>query len=58
MHRNLDQTCQAHYFAGIVLLKINDRIAARKEFTAVREGCPTSLREQGAAVADLKRLPQ
>ncbi|UGX92324.1 tetratricopeptide repeat protein [Bradyrhizobium barranii subsp. barranii] len=54
--RNSDQTCEAHYYAGIVQLKSKDTVAARNEFAAARDGCPTSFREYRAAIADLKRL--
>jgi tetratricopeptide (TPR) repeat protein len=54
--KNADQICEAHYYSGIVQLKVNDSASAQKEFTSARDGCPTSFREYRAAVADLKRL--
>ena len=54
--KNADQTCEAHYYGGIVQLKIKDSASAQKEFTSARDECPRSFREYRAAVADLKRL--
>lgn len=53
--KNADQTCEAHYYSGIVQLKAKDLNSAQKEFAAARDGCPKSFREYRAAVADLKR---
>lgn len=54
--KNADEACEAHYYSGIVDLKMQDSPAARKEFTAARDGCPATFREHHAAIADLKRL--
>ena len=54
--KNADQICEAHYYSGIVQLKLKDSASAQKEFTSARDGCPKSFREYRAAVADLKRL--
>lgn len=54
--KNPDQVCEAHYYSGIVQLKIKNLAAAQNEFAAARDGCPKSFREYRAAVADLKRL--
>jgi tetratricopeptide (TPR) repeat protein len=51
------ETCEAHYYSGVVQLKAKDLGAAQKEFAAARDGCPKTFREYFAAVADLKRLP-
>ncbi|MBR0851401.1 tetratricopeptide repeat protein [Bradyrhizobium diazoefficiens] len=54
--KNSDQICEAHYYTGIVDLKIKDAGGARQEFTAAQEGCPSGFREHRAAIADLKRM--
>lgn len=53
--KDADQICEAHYYGGIVQLKIKDTASAQKEFAAARDGCPKSFREYSAALADLKR---
>ena len=50
------QTCEAHYYSGIVRLGLKDQVAAQKELTSARDGCPKTFREYHAAIADLKRL--
>jgi tetratricopeptide (TPR) repeat protein len=55
--KDADQTCEAHYYTGVVRLKAKDPGAARKEFMAAQDGCPQQFREYRAAIADLKRLP-
>lgn len=51
------QTCEAHYYSGIVQLRLKDEVAAEKEFASARDGCPKTFREYHAAIVDLKRLP-
>jgi tetratricopeptide (TPR) repeat protein len=46
--KNADQICEAHYYSGIVQLKLKDLVAARNEFAAARDGCPKSFRESEA----------
>lgn len=53
--KNADQTCEAHYYSGMVQLKAKDPTSAQQEFAAARDGCPKSFREYRAALADLKR---
>ena len=53
---NDGQICEAHYYSGIVRLKVKDPASAQKEFASARDGCPRSFREYRAAVADLTRL--
>ncbi|SEB83747.1 tetratricopeptide repeat protein [Bradyrhizobium erythrophlei] len=54
--KNADQVCEAHYYSGIVQLRLKDSVSAQKEFASARDGCPKLFREYHAAVADLKRL--
>ena len=54
--KDADQICEAHYYSGIVQLKLKDSVSAQKEFASARDGCPKSFREYRAAVTDLKRL--
>jgi len=51
------QTCEAHYYSGIVQLRLKDQAAAQKEFESARDGCPKTFREIHAAIVELKRLP-
>jgi len=55
--KDANQTCEAHYYSGIVQLRLKDQVAAQKEFTSARDGCPKTFREYHAAIVDLKRLP-
>jgi tetratricopeptide (TPR) repeat protein len=54
--KDADQICEAHYYSGIVQLRLKDAASAQKEFAFARDGCPKSFREYRAAIADLKRL--
>ena len=54
--KDADQTCEAHYYGGVVQLSQKNLSAAQTELASARDGCPKTFREYHAAIIDLKRL--
>ena len=50
--------CEAQFYAGEWYLMRGDRAAATERLKTAAETCPKTYSEYGAALAELKRLPQ